>query len=347
MLIGVQKDGGGFQNKWVESLAKHGALVKSLDLLAADPLEQVRGCDGVMWHWEHYPYDRRFAARPILLVIEKELGIPVFPDFRTAWHFDDKIAQAYLLSALEIPSPKTWVFWDRDQAEQWARTAAYPVVAKLATGAGSTNVKLIRNVREARSHIAAMFSRAGIIGDGLHPGKPTFKGLAKDVAQRMLGAAGYLLLKKYPALPRQYWMPQKNYVLFQEFLPDNTFDTRVTVIGDRAFGYRRFNRPDDFRASGSGNFDVDPSKISPSCVRLAFDAASRLRSQSMAFDILYSGPEQKPVIVEISYCYVDWMVQKCPGHWDSTLSWHEGPLWPEDAHVQDFLKQIETGKSRK
>jgi hypothetical protein len=192
-----------------------------------------------------------------------------------------------------------------------------------------------------------MFSRAGIIGAGLHPEKGTLKGLAKDVAQRILGAAGYLLLKKYPALPRQYWMPQKNYALFQEFLPDNTFDTRITVIGDRAFGYRRFNRPDDFRASGSGNFDVGSSNIDPACVRLAFNAASRLRSQSMAFDILYSGPKREPVIVEISYCYVDWMVQKCPGHWDRTLGWCEGSMWPEDAHVQDFLKQIETCKARK
>lgn len=28
---------------------------------------------------------------------------------------------------------------------------------------------------------------------------------------------------------------QSGYVLFQEFLPGNSYDTRVTVIGDRAF----------------------------------------------------------------------------------------------------------------
>lgn len=35
-----------------------------------------------------------------------------------------------------------------------------------------------------------------------------------------------------------------------------TRDTRVTVIGHCAFGYRRYNRPGDFRASGSGRLTV-------------------------------------------------------------------------------------------
>ena len=60
----------------------------------------------------------------------------------------------------------------------------------------------------------------------------------------------------------------------------------------------------------------------------------------MAFDMLYAGPDRQPVIVEISYCFVDWMVESCPGHWDSRLEWHEGRMWPEEAHVIDLLERI-------
>ena len=44
----------------------------------------------------------------------------------------------------------------------------------------------------------------------------------------------------------------KDYVYFQKFLPNNKYDIRIVVIGDRAFGFIRYNRENDFRASGSG-----------------------------------------------------------------------------------------------
>ena len=62
------------------------------------------------------------------------------------------------------------------------------------------------------------------------------------------------------SFPRRFEL-QRDYLLVQEFLPGNGFDTRITVIGNRAFGFRRFNRPDDFRASGSGRIDWNPAAI--------------------------------------------------------------------------------------
>ncbi len=343
--VGIHKDSEGFAARWGETLHDRGVSLRWLNLLGSDPLNDVCGCDGVMWHWAHYPHEVRLAARPILYVIEKEMKIPVFPDLRTAWHYDDKISQSYLLQALGIPTPRTWIFWDRAEAERWAEAAPYPVVAKLAMGAGSNNVKLIRNIGEGREHIASMFSRAGIIGIGLHSDKSTVGGIVKDIAQRLIWGGRYMLRKKYPPLPKQFWMPQRGYALFQEFLPDNAFDTRVTVVGDRAFGFCRMNRPDDFRASGSGVIDPDPLKIDPQCIELAFSAAKKLGSQSMAFDLLYAGSGHMPVVVEISYCYANWAVESCPGHWDSRMVWHEGRMWPEEAHVVDFLDAIQAAKS--
>lgn len=344
MVIGVHSCGkDGFHARWTEALQRRGFTVKSLDLLGSAPLEQVRGCLGVMWHWPHYPHDLRLAALPILRVIEEHLHIPIFPDMATCWHYDDKIAQAYLLEALDIPHPRTWVFWRKSEALAWCEQAHYPVVAKLAGGAGSMNVRLVHNRAEARRHIEMSFSGTG------HMVKPSFpKGWGarqwarlRRALARVVRAGPYVLLGRYPSLPdRTYWMPQKNYALFQEFAAGNEFDTRVTVIGNRAFAYRRFNRPNDFRASGSGNFNVDPSQIDLRCVRAAFDAVRKLKSQSMAFDFLFRGEAREPVIGEISYCYVDWMVEKCPGHWDDQMNWHEGHMWPEDAHVEDFVARI-------
>lgn len=342
--VGVCGSPESFAPRWAAALEARGVPVRMLDLLGADPLKQVAGCLGVMWHWSHFPHEVRMAALPILRVIEEQLQIAVFPDMATCWHFDDKVAQSYLLEALDIPQPKTWVFWRRADALAWCEKAEYPVVAKLSGGAGSMNVRLLRSPAEAVAYVEQCFSGSGIV---IHPalkasGPGRLQSRLKRSLKRALQAGPYVLANRFPSLPDQaYWMPHKNYALFQEFLPGNGHDTRVTVIGNRAFAYRRFNRPNDFRASGSGDFDVDPAAIDPRCIRMAFEHVRKLKAQSVAFDFLFRGPERDPVVGEISYCYVDWMLQKCPGQWDPGLNWHEGHLWPEDAHVEDFLARIQ------
>jgi len=348
LLIGIHSvEQGGYAKRWEDALQRRGVTVKPLDLLGTDPLGQVAGCDGVMWHWYHYPHEVRMAALPILRVIEEQMQIPVFPNMATCWHYDDKIAQSYLLPSLDIPQPKTWVFWRKVDALAWCQQAEYPVVAKSSVGAGSSNVLLIHKEEDARHYVEKCFSGSGILirPPGREGRSGTWK-KARQMVKRSIQMLPFVFRNQFPPFPTQsFWMPQKNYALFQEFLPDNEYDTRVTVIGNRAFAYRRFNRPNDFRASGSGNFDVDPANIDLRCVAAAFHAAQKLASQSMAFDFMFRGAEREPVVGEISYCYVDWMVEKCPGYWDADLKRHEGSLWPEEAHVEDFLARVSAGAS--
>ena len=344
-VIGIQKGRPtDFSGRWAQAVADHGAQVKWLDLLGPEPLQQVADCAGVMWHWAHYPSEVRWAALPILRVIEEHLQIPVFPDLATCWHFDDKIAQAYLLAALDIPHPKTWVFWRKADALAWCPEVQYPVVTKLSGGAGSQNIRLLRSAAEARTYIERCFSGAGIVVRPNLPsgiwGRPWAR--LKRTARRMLQVIPYVLANRFPALPDQtFWMPHKNYALFQEFLPHNEYDTRVTVIGDRAFAFRRLNRPGDFRASGSGRLDHDPGTVDLRCVEAAFSFVRKLGTQSLAFDFLFHGETRTPVVGEISYAYADWAVEQCPGHWDAGLRWHAGRLWPEEAQVEDFLVRVQ------
>ena len=326
-LIAIQPDNYGEGDSsspiWSRLLREAGHEIREINVYRADILGQLEGCHGFMWRHAHLPHMRQIARR-ILPVIEKELDLEVYPDQATCWHYDDKIAQAFLLNAAGIPVPQTWVWFEKDSALEWAQKAEYPLVLKLFSGAGSTNVRLINSKIEARDWIERLFT--------------------KGVANLDITTSGFLarvkrsiqaLLENEPVHP---WELHKNYVLLQEFLPDNEFDTRVTVIGDRAFGYRRMNRPGDFRASGSGNFDIDPLKIDEDFVRLAFDVAEKLGVQSVAIDGLKK--QGMPVVGEISYTYVSWMVQSCPGQWDRQLNWHEGRMWPEEAQIQDFLKRL-------
>lgn len=349
VCVGVHRGTDGFSRRWEDALKARGVEVRPLDMLGPAPLKQVAGCDGIMWHWYHYPHEVRSAALPILRVIEEQLRIPAFPDMATCWHYDDKIAQSHLLEALDIPHPETWVFWRKGDALEWCGRATFPVVAKLSGGAGSQNVRLLRSGAEARAYVEACFSGSGIVARPPLPAGFGARGWArlKRACKRAALAAPYVMAGRFPDMPDQtHWMPHKNYALFQEYLPGNEYDTRVTVIGARAYAYRRFNRPGDFRASGSGHFSVDPGAIDRRCVQGALEAARKLKSQSMAFDYLFRGEGREPVVGEISYCFVDWMVENCPGHWDAGMDWHEGRQWPEEAQAEDFLARIRSGAGK-
>jgi hypothetical protein len=324
--------------RWARHLEQARCQVRWVDVRRPDILEQLKGCHGFMWRWAHSRGMGRIARR-LLPVVERELNLAVYPDQNTCWHYDDKIAQAYLLDAAGINAPTTWTWFDEQAALDWASRATYPVVLKLASGAGSQNVRLVQTGEEAQQWIRLLFSRRMTSLDATQISE-------SGLARRVRAAARILIKGTYPVFPDNGMEPQSGYALFQEFLSGNDYDTRVTVIGKRAFAFRRFNRDADFRASGSGKIDWNPQAIDEAFLRIAFNVVSRLSLQSCAIDGLYR--DGRPSVGEISYTYVSEAVFNCPGHWEldgspetGTLRWVAGQMWPEEAQVQDFIRRIE------
>ena len=54
--------------------------------------------------------------------------------------------------------------------------------------------------------------------------------------------------------------------------------------------------------------------------------------------ILFMMRVKKPYINEISYGFIDSIVQNCPGFWDETLFWHKGQNWPQYYQLSDFFQ---------
>jgi glutathione synthase/RimK-type ligase-like ATP-grasp enzyme len=351
MLIAIHPDKNGswsYSEKWGEFLQKRNIKVKYINLNKNDAIKQVKDCDGVMWRWIHAHQDK-IKAYLILHTIEYCLGIPVFPNHNTCWHYDNKIAQYYIFKALDIPIPDTCVFWDIESASDWVDRTVYPIIFKLSSGAGSSNVIKVNSRQQALLLIDKMFN-TGVFPLTMNEFKKEVfppKSIREiiNTLSRLKYGLHFGLEGNYPPLPAAWWLPEKGYIYFQEFIPDNSFDTRITVIGDRAFGFRRFNRQDDFRASGSGNFDVDHKKIDPNCVKIAFGISKKLDCQSMAYDFIFK--KGKPVVTEMSYTYEDWAVEKCPGHWKPDLTWVEGNMWPEEAQIEDFIDLLYQKKNQK
>lgn len=332
-----------YSHRWVQYLESAGVKVRLVDMKSVDVISRVRGCDGVMWHWYHIPDDKQSAPK-ILDAIETALGIPVFPDYATRWHYDEKVAQYYLFEALDIPRIRTWVFWDYEAAMEFCRSADYPLVFKHSVGAASANVALVGSSAEAMALVKRMFRRV-FFPYTMHEFsfrvsllKPSYY---RGLLRRLCNSLAYIVKNEYPPLP-VYYLFQKNYVYFQEYCARNPFDIRITVIGNRAFGFTRANREGDFRASGSGAVDYELSKIPLEAVALCFRVSKLIKAQSAAYDVLYDNCGRL-VINEITYCFVNTAVYDAPGHWDEGLNWHAGRVHPNDAQAADFIGRITCG----
>ena len=86
----------------------------------------------------------------------------------------------------------------------------------------------------------------------------------------------------------------------QEFCTNNDSDIRVTVIGDYVTAFRRMNRDNDFRASGSNNIIV-LNDIPKELIDISFNICKENNFITMAFDFLKL--RGKWVIIEMSYTY--------------------------------------------
>lgn len=333
MIIGIHDSKGSFSDRWIAYCDSKGISYKIVNGYDTSVVRKLSGCDAFMWHFNHKgPKESKFAKQ--LLFSLQSSGMSVFPDINTVWHFDDKVGQKYLLEALGAPLATSYVFYTSKEAHEWASAADYPKVFKLRSGAGSDNVRLVRNKRDADRLINIAFGRGFSQYEG-------WRNLKERYRKYRLGKTTLLNVGK--GIIRLAWTTEyarvtgreRGYVYFQDFIPFNDHDIRVIVIGDKAFAIKRMARENDFRASGSGTIFYDRDLFDPATIRLAFDVSDKLKSQCMAYDFIYHNGE--PLIVEISYGFAMEGYDPCPGYWDKELNWHDGPFNPYGWMVEDLV----------
>jgi glutathione synthase/RimK-type ligase-like ATP-grasp enzyme len=133
----------------------------------------------------------------------------------------------------EFQTIVTRTFGTLEEAERASGELKYPVVIKPAEGAMSTGVAMADNASSFLEH-AARISRSGGWIDRI---KQAIKHVVRD--------------------PESITSIHRRKFIAQTFVPGLRGDFKVLVYGDRLYTFRRDNRDDDFRASGSGRFHFD------------------------------------------------------------------------------------------
>lgn len=300
-------------------------------------LETLRKFDVLLWHFNHYSLQEMLFARTIL-ICAKNMGLKVFPDFCTSWHFDDKIAETYMLSTVDVPMPKSWVFYTKKTAMEFLdKFNEYPIVAKLRCGSGSCNVKLIKNKEYAKKHTQKMFSSG-------YKTAPSIIFKAKSNIKSSTNMKTLISrFKRIPDFIQSFTsaniLPnEKGYVFFQEFIPNDGYDLKVVVVGDKLSFLARDVRKGDFRASGGGTIKYDHSLLTKEIRDIAFRISQELNFQSMGYDFVIDNRNNTPKIVEISYGFSHLAQIGLGGHWRKSGEWIDEPLNAPIEILENLIK---------
>lgn len=324
---------------WLDYCQEAGLAHSLVDWRALSAFDELARHDIVVWHYSHYSQDEMLFARNILSAL-KAAGCRVFPDAGDSDHFDDKVAQAYLLRGLGLETPKNFPLHSAAAVEQWNREVGeFPVVAKLRAGSGASNVQLIHNANELRHYTKRMF------GKGVDSKPSTvFKIKSNLASTRSVGE----LVRRLKRAPEFFFSRrsasgrarERGYVYLQEFIPGVDHDLKIAVVGDQLSFVARSVRKGDFRASGGGSLFYDRALVDQAMINAAFRAADAMRSDCTGFDMIKDPRTGKPVILEVSYGFSHTAQLGANGYFDRHGAWHDTPLNAPRVLLDRLVKEV-------
>lgn len=337
MKIAIHHSKSSFSESWIEYCKEKEIPYKIVNCYRNDIIDQIKDCNGLMWHFHQSNSKDVLFAKQLLYSLQMA-GKAVFPDFNTAWHFDDKVGQKYLLEAIGAPLVSSFIFYDKSEALEWVNNTEFPKVFKLRRGAGSSHVKLVQDKKVAKKLISKAFGKGFSQYDSVSNLKERWRKYRQGNATAESLVKGVARLAYTTDFDRVAGR-EKGYVYFQDFVPENDHDIRVIIIESKAFAIKRYVRKNDFRASGSGSISYKKEEFDEKLIELSFKLSEKIQSQSLAIDYVFKG--NKPLIVEVSFGYVKEVYVECEGYWDRNLKWHKGNFNPQSWMINEFIKNIE------
>jgi glutathione synthase/RimK-type ligase-like ATP-grasp enzyme len=270
-LIGIQKDVTEYMGynvltarfpRYKRFLDFNQIPYKLVNLNRSDWLQQCEDVDILIAHCVSEP-SRLNEFQTKTDILERFHGKTCYPSSKDRWSYEDKIRTFYQVQELGFEHARTFISHDHDEAVAFAETASYPLISKIKTGSCSRGVDLIRN---------------------------------KDQALRIIN-------RNFGLGRRALWTYsfEKDYVYFQEYIQDATYDLRIFIVGDVIAGYRRRSKGKDFRASGVGI--LDRALFPESAIEIALQLKEKWDATILAVDFVDTNDSQQHKIIEVSISF--------------------------------------------
>jgi hypothetical protein len=157
---------------------------------------------------------------------------------------------------------------------------------------------------------------------------------ARKIVQQAFSVAGRATCSLY--------FRQKDYVYFQDYIPNDGYDLRVLIIGNWAFGYYRKVLQGDFRASGMNI--IEKREIPEEAIRVAWKANQVIKSPMLVVDLVRALDGTYTIIEFSPICQVEkpaqLAVNDVPGVYvieDRSIRFMEGKFWVHELALKEFL----------
>jgi len=306
--IGIVQDRGHYP-KWTKysRFLEHNSFeYEFYNIHAHDWIERAKGFDVIIGFFSSEFWHLQ-EMREKYFFLEKFLGKTTYPSAEHANLYENKKLEAYITKLHGLPFANTYISHDKEDALHLLETLRYPLVSKIVPGSGSMGVELVHNSTQARRIVERAFSRNG---------------------------------------RRTYFnsFRQKNYVYFQDFIPNDGYDIRAMVVGEKwGFGYYRKVLEGDFRASGMDL--VEKRELPEEALQIARQVNEIVKSPMLAVDMVHGLDGQYHIIEYSPTCLMklpdQMLIKGIPGYYvfNDAGSFHfeTKRYWPHDLFVTEFL----------
>lgn len=232
-----------------------------------------------------------FSAKKLATSLHNH-GLILIPNHFTCRSYEDKMMQAQAYSSWMPPTALFFRGCCASGVKPWVEDVGFPFVSKSREGSSSVNVRLLNTVEEVDAEWNATMHGDGIsirVGGG-RTGK------------------------------------QREYLIWQQFMPDNKCDYRVCVNGGKMLMLQRDNAHGSPFASGSGrNRPVnEPTAHERGALRKARDFFNAFNLKWCGVDLVFNSIEDEWVILETT---LGWSLRPYEDCVYFGTKWHGRDIW--------------------
>jgi len=276
-----------------------------IDIKDSDFISKVESLDVIVWRTPS-PYSDQWEAKDKVEFIQNHMNKLIMPNKESLWFYEDKVRQSWLFDYHNIPSIKTFISYNFEEINEYIKRVEFPIISKDKTSSSAYGVRELKNKSDAKKLVNEIFNNG---------------------------------LKLY-----EPYIKQKNYVIFQEKVPNEGYDLRVIIIGNSYFGYYRYPKKGDFKASGSGI--VEKKDIPLEVLKLSKQIKEKLpKSYMLAVDYLEDSRDGKFYVIETSiFISVETseqlIVNKVPGRYvysKGEFIFEKGNYWVQELMMVELM----------
>lgn len=241
MILGILKDFKNQHQVYIDACEELNVDYKVIDIISDNWIDNIRNskCDGFLVK----PPGRRDAWKRMydekLYFIDKIMNKPIYPSYNEIFIYENKRVMSYWLETHEIKAPRTWVFYDKQEALDFVDIYdQYPLLFKANIASGGIGVEKLNDRRAAKKLINKIFTRMNFFN------------------------VGYTKWNKKNGIP--YPMlddKQFDNILFQEKI-NIKWEWRGVKIGESFFAHKKLEGQNGLHSgSGKASYDNPPLKV--------------------------------------------------------------------------------------